>query len=828
MSEWWARLTSEVFSPHGCCYLWEPWLVWLHVTSDFLIGAAYVAITVTLVYLVRRIKGIPFQSMYMYFALFIVACGATHLMEVWNVWHGDYWTAGAVKAVTAIASVGTAIILPPLVPKGAALAEAAQIVHDRGVQLEAANEELRGLYQKTRELEQIKTQFFANVSHELRTPLTLIIGPVEKWLGSATIQTELRGDLELVGRNARTLLKHVNDLLDVSKLEAGKMSADYAETDLARLVRVVAGNFEGLAKEHKIAYAVEAPEHLAAETDPDKLERVLLNLLSNAFKFTPDGGAIRVGLGAAGDQAEIVVADSGPGVPENLREAVFERFHRGDGGSTRRFGGTGLGLAIAKDFVTLHGGTIRIGTAPEGGALLTVMLPLKAPSGARVRPARPSTASVLDQMARQALEELSTRVQSVASAGEGKGRGRVLVVEDNREMSKFLVEALSRDYDCERALDGEDGLKKARETRPDLVLSDVMMPRMSGDEMVREIRKTPELDAVPVVLLTAKADEELRVRMLREGAQDYLVKPFSIEELRARVGNLVTMKRARELLQRELETQLRDLEKLAAEITGRKRELQTALDTVRVAKEHAERASKFKSDFLNMVSHELRTPLSTLVFQLDVMEKNEKDPLTQHQRTALRRMTTAVGRLSQMVTSLLDYARLEAGKLEIERSRVNVRELAGEVVEELRPQATQKGLGLRLVSATGDPIVETDARLLRVAITNLVGNAVKFTDKGEVVVTVEPSEAGARVAVRDTGHGIPKEKQAVIFEPFEQLEPIYSKSEPGVGLGLSIVRAVVHALGGHAEVASTLGEGSTFTLTVPPSAGVPGHGKMPG
>ena len=674
-----------------------------------------------------------------------------------------------------------------------------------------ADEELRRLYERLKELDTLKTQFFANVSHELRTPLALILGPVEKWLGSTAVPPELRSDLGLIGRNARSLLKHVNDILDISKLEAGKMAAEYCETDLARLVRATAGNFDGLAQERRIDFSVIAPERLRAQVDPDKLERVLLNLLSNAFKYTPAGGKVRLGVGASDAQVKIVVADSGPGVPESSREAIFERFHQGERGSTRRFGGTGLGLAIARDFVTLHGGTIAVGTAPEGGASFTVTVPLEAAPGTRVRPDRPRTTA---GMQIPEIEELSSREPVAPSPPRGT-RGKVLVVEDNAELASFLVKELSRDFDCERAADGAEGLAKASELEPDLILSDVMMPNMSGDRMVREIRRTERLAAIPVVMLTAKADDELRVAMLREGVQDYLVKPFSIEELRARVGNLVMAKRTRDVLQRELGTRKGDLESLATEIATRRRELQDALDDARIAKDHAEQASRVKSDFLSMVSHELRTPLSTLVFQLDVLDKKRAGEVSPANEKALRRMVAAAGRLSQMVTSILEYARLEHGRIDVESGPVDLGDLAREVVEELEPQASQRSIDLKLGGSARGPVVQSDARLLRLALTNLVANAVKFTEEGEVVVTVERSGDSSRLAVRDTGHGIPREKQAVIFEPFEQLEPLYSKTVPGVGLGLSIVRELMQALGGHVEVVSTVGAGSTFTIVLP-------------
>src|SRR4028119_93854 len=281
------------FIAHGHCYLWKPGLVWLHAASDSLIALAYVAISATLAYLVHKTRQeIPFHWMFLAFGSFIVACGSTHFMDVWTLWRPTYWLSGGLKAITAVASVSTAIALPPLVPKALVLLQEAKLSEERRLHLETANQELKMLYGKLKELDQLKSQFFANVSHELRTPLALILGPTEKLLTTGGLNEKQRHDLEVVDRNARLLLKQVNDLLDVSKLEAGKMEINYTGIDLAQLVRLTAANFDGVAQERQISFTVETPESLLAQVDAHKVQRVLLNLLSNAFKFTPEDGSI--------------------------------------------------------------------------------------------------------------------------------------------------------------------------------------------------------------------------------------------------------------------------------------------------------------------------------------------------------------------------------------------------------------------------------------------------------------------------------------------------------------------------------------------------------
>ena len=278
------------------------------------------------------------------------------------------------------------------------------------------NDELQTLYENIRELDALKMQFFANMSHELRTPLALILGSSERLITDIDLSGETRHNAEVVARNARLLLRHVNDLLDVAKLEARKMQVHYQPVNLAELVRHTAEHFDALARERRVAFVVDTPDTLGAQLDAEKVQRILLNVLSNAFKFTPAGGSITVLLsetpatgGAAGpgaDRAVISVLDSGSGVPVDQREAIFERFRQGLVGATRRFGGTGLGLAIAKDFVELHGGTITVGDAPGGGAAFVVEIPLVAPRQASSRPFTPPEPGIAIDMARQTVDEL--------------------------------------------------------------------------------------------------------------------------------------------------------------------------------------------------------------------------------------------------------------------------------------------------------------------------------------------------------------------------------------------------------------------------------------
>ncbi|NDY56527.1 response regulator [Desulfovibrio sulfodismutans] len=429
-------------------------------------------------------------------------------------------------------------------------AEALESARQANDKLLAANADITRLYEKTRELDELKTRFFANVSHELRTPLTLILAPVDSLLRDPGLAPAPRANLELVARNARLLHHHVSNLLDVAKLDAGRMAMRYSRVDMAHLVRFSASLFEILARDRRIRFTMSVPESLPAQVDAEKTQRILQNLLSNAFKFTPDGGLIELALEERDGQAVLIVADSGPGVPHDMRQTVFERFRQADDSSRRRHGGTGLGLAIVQEFVTLHGGAILLDDSPDKGARFTVTLPLCAPEGAAIVE-EPSFSD--EAISRQIVEELTPGPANPASPlpDPDPSRELVLIVEDNPDMNAFLVDALNNEFRTASALDGREGLDTALALRPRLIISDVMMPGMDGEEMVRQLRDHPETADVPVIMLTAKADEALQTRLLRDMVQDFLTKPFSVAELMARVHALLKDRRRLEAEKRK-------------------------------------------------------------------------------------------------------------------------------------------------------------------------------------------------------------------------------------------------------------------------------------
>jgi signal transduction histidine kinase len=860
--EW---LGSSTFMPHGHCYMWEPGLLWLQVISNGLIGLSYIAIAGFLAVLVRRIQDIPFRGVYYAFSLFILSCGITHFFDVWVIWQPVYWADGAMRAVTATASVATALLLPPLIPEAVAVARGARSAEAKGIRLEEAIEDLESMYEQTKELEEAKTAFFANVSHELRTPLTLILGRARNLVEDDMLSQTQRRALDVIIQNGRLLQKHVDDLLEIASMEAGQLEPSRTDFDLSALVRRSCSGFDALADDYGITYAVEAPDSLPVRADADQLESLLVNLLGNAFKFTPDGGRIRCALSAEPPRhaevrpmAVLQVEDSGPGVPADARDTIFERFVQLDTGASRRFGGTGLGLVVARNVAEMHGGTITVTDSPAGGALFEVRLPIGQRSDARTvtvresgeAPDAPRTGDGQGAVGRQQVRrERRARGAATASGlaraprleasnaipgeekgdaeggeegrGAAEGRPAVLIVEDHVELNEYMGELVADFAETHSAFGGRGGLSLAAELEPDLIIVDLMMPQVSGKQVVERIRADDRLCDTAILVVTAKANDETRVHLLQMGADDFLQKPFLPAELRIRARNLLSVKRTRDLLVDELEDVQGDIEQLAAALARRSAELERTLESARVARQQAESASQLKSRFLGMVSHELRTPLAAFPLYIALVEA-EHERLSDRQRVSLQRLSRAVDRMTTLIEGLLRRAAIERGRLEVQPEMVDLVELVDEMVAHMRPYAIQERLDLVLHSPRVGPPVRTDPRLVRLIVSNLVGNAIKFTDGGHVAVCLDIDGERVQIAVSDTGPGISLSEQLRIFDDFHKGEVSTEAQLPGAGLGLALVRDMVSVLGGEIAVESAPGEGSTFRVELPrelPTAG---------
>ena len=402
-------------------------------------------------------------------------------------------------------------------------------------------------------IDRAKTLFFSNVSHEFRTPLTLMLGPLEDALGSPGRRLTDQ-NLEATHRNALRLLRLVNALLDFSRIESGLLEAWYEPVELALLTTELAGAFRPAIERAGLGFEVECgPLDEPVYVDRDKWEKIVLNLLSNAFKFTLKGG-IRLSLRQAGGGIELSVSDTGTGIATHELPRLFERFHRIEGAEARSYEGSGIGLALVRELVRMHGAEIRVDSTLGKGTSITITLrrgkshlPQHQVGLPGSRAPGTSEAAAFVEEALQWLPSAREEAPVLPSAARGRAvtGGRLLVVDDSRDMRRFLEGLLQDTWEIQSAGDGEEALAALSSGQFDVVLTDVMMPRLDGFGLLRAIRSSPALSSLSVVMLSASAEEAVRIEGLDAGADDYLVKPFPPRELRARLNTQLELSRAR-------------------------------------------------------------------------------------------------------------------------------------------------------------------------------------------------------------------------------------------------------------------------------------------
>ncbi|HVG55833.1 MAG TPA: ATP-binding protein [Vicinamibacterales bacterium] len=410
-------------------------------------------------------------------------------------------------------------------------------------------------------IDRAKTTFFSNVSHEFRTPLTLLVGPLEEELADPATLPAHRERIETAHRNALRLLRLVNNLLDFSRIEAGRIDASYEPTDLVVLTCDLASTFRSAIEKAGLRLVVDCPPlpH-AVYVDREMWEKVVLNLLSNAFKFTFEG-EIRVELRWKEDHVELLVSDTGVGIAKEDLDRVFERFHRIKHARARTHEGTGIGLALVQELARLHGGTVTVASEAGRGTTFTVSIrtgTTHLPPERISAPRQLATSAIgatpyveealrwLPEDAGEAASSAESHPASASATGAPDGRARLLIADDNADMRNYLTRILGQQYQVDAVADGRSALERIETNPPDLVLSDVMMPELDGFGLLSAVRGDQQMRSIPMVLLSARAGEEARIEGLRAGADEYLVKPFSSRELLACVSSQLQLARLRQ------------------------------------------------------------------------------------------------------------------------------------------------------------------------------------------------------------------------------------------------------------------------------------------
>ncbi|WNZ26978.1 PAS domain S-box protein [Leptolyngbya sp. NK1-12] len=683
------------------------------------------------------------------------------------------------------------------------------------IQEQSAREQERQRAETLAELDRAKTLFFSNVSHEFRTPLTLSLAPLQDALSDRThpLDPVHRERLELVHRNSLHLLKLVNTLLDFSRIEAGRIEAVYEPTDLAQFTMDLASVFRSAIERAGLRLVVDcSPLPESVYVDREMWEKIVLNLLSNAFKFT-FAGEIAVRLYGADNQVMLQIQDTGTGIaPEHLPH-LFKRFYQIRGTQARTHEGSGIGLALVHELIRLQGGTIEVSSTLGQGTCFTIALPFGTdhlpPECIQV--ARPLTSPALaadpyieaaqwlpeDSNPLQPFTKEKTSAKVPAKVPLSKGdlggspelptnataSARVLIVDDNADMREYLTRILSDQMQVEAVADGAAALAAIQARVPNLVLTDVMMPRLDGFQLLQALRAAPRTREIPIILLSARAGEEAIVEGLAAGADDYLIKPFSAQELVSRVHAHVHMAH------------------LCSETL------------------HQERtSSRRKDEFLSIVSHELNTPLVAILGWTRLLRANPSNsPMAMKALDTIERNAMVQANLVQ---DLLHLSRITAGKLRLNLQLVELESVIETAIATVHHLAEAKVIDL-VWNRTGQAppenpvVVMGDHDRLQQVICNLLNNAIKFTPGfGRITVELKLEGRDAQIRVSDTGIGISPEFLPHVFDRFQQARD--TDSAKGLGLGLAIARHLVELHNGTIQAESAgAGQGATFMIRLP-------------
>ena len=652
---------------------------------------------------------------------------------------------------------------------------AAKREHEARSNLARTSAELSSTLKRLQELDRLKNEFFANVSHELRTPLTLILTPVEDLLSRA-LSNDLRPALLVIRRNAHRLLRLIDDLLDLARLDVGGLRLHVAELDLNELATRVVEVSRPAAEARGMSLSLQVePGELSLFGDPHRLEIVLTNLLGNALKFTPDGGRVAVRVLREQATCRVEVEDTGPGIPESELDRIFDRFYQVEGSERRRQGGAGIGLSLARKLSELHGGSVAVKSTPGQGSTFSVILLLGRDhfkhdvlERRRVRtdehPKRRASDRA-DVMAIPVPEPDSYETGVVAVRMDRGRRPLVLVAEDEPDLREYIEASLKPFFDVETAGDGAQALLLVKSRAPDLVLTDVMMPGTSGTDLCRAIKQDPRLKSTPVIVLTALSATDNVLDAYAAGADDFVTKPFHSRVLLARINAQLRL--------RAVGLQLADQARLATAGT-----------------------------LAGGVAHEVRNPLNAVLNAARSLPGVKSRPELEQKLLSIivegsLRIDRIVGALEEHVRPAEENAILQCDVQSGLRSSVELLE------------HKMSGVAVHMFCESKRSVVASPRELNQVFL-NLLDNAVRAGAKNIWIATAD-EQRGVRVSVSDDGPGIPKDIAALIFEPFFTTRPVGE----GTGLGLYLSRRIVQECGGNLSYSPREGGGAVFGIELP-------------
>lgn len=664
-------------------------------------------------------------------------------------------------------------------------------------QLDMRNKELE-------ELDRMKSRFFANISHELRTPLTLILSPIQDLLQStSSFDDNVKHLLKTAHDNALRLLRLVNELLEVIKLEEGKMNYEGEDVEIGNFIAAMVDSMRHLAESQNISLI----KNLSSQTniitaDSYMLERIFINLIGNAIKFTSAGGTINVSEEVINDNVVIRVSDTGIGISEEDLPYIFDRFHQAGNSSTHRSQGTGLGLALVRELTEIMQGQISVTSKLGHGTTMQLTFPLlKIEASPNAIPAG-NTEDDNNSMFQPIIGKDAglTRNQPAPATITELPPGDdplVLVVDDEPDIRNYLVNTLEKNYRVIKALDGEQALNYAKKFKPEFILLDLMLPKIDGLEVCRTLKHDPETRHIKIMLLTARIDEEAKISALNNGADDFLTKPFSKVEVQTRLRNLLqtaNLENSLRIHNRELEETLTELRQTQAQLI------------------HSEKINALGKLTAGLL-HEINNPLNYALTALQMIKRepvfNEDEVLHE----IFQDIDEGMNRIKSIICELQVFAHpAEANKHGTFSIKDAITSALRFTANELRDiHVTQNLHQEEEVIGSRGSIVQILINLLTNSSKAIAAVSTREKRKGEITITTENRDSRLYIHVRDNGIGIEKEVIHNIFDPFYTSRDVGE----GMGLGLSICHTIVRNHGGQLTVTSEHGLWTEFCFDLP-------------
>jgi len=624
-------------------------------------------------------------------------------------------------------------------------------------------------------------------------------------------------DLITMHRRLTTILAHVGPRSGADRLDAETLHLTYTRGDIVPVLAHACGCFEALATERRIAYEVSLPSELVAELDVSKTELALGNALFNAFKYAPEGGAVRctVTLDELLQDIVIGVEDSGPCVHPAQLDSIFDHGRVAERSVAIQLGTIRLSLGLSRDVVALHGGILDTVPTPSGRALFEIRLPRWAPRGTPIASEASRLAEWLPEAAALAASELRAEAELDGRPVAADGRPVVLVIEGSRSLNRALVGCFEPECATTSAFHGESGLELASSLRPDLVVIDLDLPELGGEAVIRALRERVGLDA-PILAIAGSRNEPQILRLLGAGVNDIMSKPVVLAELWARARRLLVAKRTQDVLSATIGQRDTDLIALASEVAEAHRSLERAYAELEVARVRAERLNEVKSNFLRIMSHELKTPVTAMKLQLRVLES---DPEVHHNAAldhGLERISRSTRRLLDLVDTMLEWARVEDGRYHPEIEPFDLADLVEEVVTRLEGQARIHRTEIDVEHPPADlREVVNDRRLARLVVINLVERAIMVSPEMQIGIRMVESASGHRVHIRDAAPPMNEEQRAEVVDPIRWTRDFHRLSGTGSGIGVHAIRDIARAVGGEIQWGDAGGLGNELVFQLP-------------